>query len=107
MAARTNKIRHDEQTRLKIKTSQLINRLQNHALGECDMTSTQVRAAEIALKKVLPDLSESSVTHTHKRDAIDYSREDLQAYLAKPDSRDGSAGTVEEDGRGGQPDSVH
>jgi hypothetical protein len=57
MAARVNKIRHDDETRKKIKTSQLLNRLQNHALGECEMTATQIRAAEVCLKKVLPDLA--------------------------------------------------
>ena len=35
----------------------MLNRLQDHAFGDCEMSSTQVRAAEIALKKVLPDLS--------------------------------------------------
>jgi hypothetical protein len=29
----------------------LLDRLQGHALGMVDMTSTQVRAAEVALKK--------------------------------------------------------
>ena len=107
MAARINKIRHDEETRLKIKTSQLINRLQNHALGECEMTSTQVRAAEIALKKVLPDLSQSDVTHTHKRDATDYTRADIESLLAKSLGRDADAGMAEEGRRNPEPDSVH
>lgn len=68
MAARTNKVRHDENTRLKIKASQLANRLQDHALGLCEMTSTQVKAAEICLRKILPDLSqvESSSTVEHR-----------------------------------------
>lgn len=56
MAARLRK-RHDEQTRHKIQASQLINRLTNHALGEVEMSSTQVKAADILLKKRLPDLS--------------------------------------------------
>lgn len=34
----------------------LINRLMDHVLGEVEMTSTQVRAAEALLKKCLPDL---------------------------------------------------
>ena len=55
MAARITR-QHDEMTRRKIQTSQLINRLNNHAVGKCDMTNTQVRAAEVLLKKVLPDL---------------------------------------------------
>lgn len=58
MAARTNKIRHDENTRLKIQASQLINRLTGHANGTVDLSPTQVRAIEILLRKTLPDLSD-------------------------------------------------
>lgn len=46
-----------EEAREKIKTTQLINRLQDHALGTVEMTSTQVRAVEVLLKKRVPDLS--------------------------------------------------
>jgi len=60
MAARLDPA-HDERTRAKIQTSQLINRLLSHANGEVEMTSTQVRAAEILLKKTLPDLSSVEV----------------------------------------------
>ena len=41
----------------KIQASQLINRLESHALGECELTATQVRAIEVLLKKIIPDLS--------------------------------------------------
>ena len=58
MAARIKKIRDDENTRLKIKAAQLINRLTNHANGEIELTSTQVRSIEILLRKILPDLSD-------------------------------------------------
>jgi len=58
MAARTHRIRHDENTRLKIQAAQLINRLQDHATGKVDLTSTQVRAIEVLLRKTLPDLSD-------------------------------------------------
>jgi hypothetical protein len=34
-----------------VDVSALLDRLQHHALGTADMTSTQVRAAEVALKK--------------------------------------------------------
>src|SRR5258708_27115820 len=57
MAARRVKIRHDEETRAKIKTSQLINRLSDHALGKIDLLPTQVRAIQILLRKTLPDLA--------------------------------------------------
>ncbi len=58
MAARTRKIRHDENTRLKIKAAALINRLSDHANGKVDLSSTQVRAIEVLLRKILPDLSD-------------------------------------------------
>jgi hypothetical protein len=61
MAARKNKIRHDDETRAKIKASQLVNRLTDHALGNCEMSSTQVTAALGLLKKALPDLSSAEV----------------------------------------------
>lgn len=48
--------KHDERTRAKIQTSQLINRLMEHVNGTIEMTTTQVRAAEILLRKTLPDL---------------------------------------------------
>ena len=41
MAARLNK-RHQDSTRIKIKTSQLINRLQNHVDGEVELVSCHV-----------------------------------------------------------------
>lgn len=56
MAARLQ-LRHQDEARKKIKTSQLINRLTNHALGEIDLQPTQVKAIEILLRKTLPDLS--------------------------------------------------
>lgn len=59
MAARTKKIRHDEETRLKIQATQLVNRLQDHVFGKVELTPTQVRSAEILLKKTIPDLSSS------------------------------------------------
>jgi hypothetical protein len=62
MAARTRKVRHDENTRLKIQTSQLVNRLSDHVFGKVELTPAQVRSAEILLKKSLPDLS--SVQHS-------------------------------------------
>lgn len=69
MPQRTRKkLRHDEETRSKIQVALLIRRLQAFALGEdehdgkggrrpCIMDSAQIRAAEILLKKVLPDVT--------------------------------------------------
>lgn len=57
MAARMRKS-HQDDVRTKIQTSQLINRLTNHAFGELELNATQLRAIEILLKKSLPDLSQ-------------------------------------------------
>ena len=62
MPARVRKIRHDEDTRLRIKVGNIITRLQKHVDGEVDMSSTQLKAAEILLRKTLPDLT--SVEHS-------------------------------------------
>jgi hypothetical protein len=55
MAARLDP-RHDARTRAKIQTSQLINRLKDHVFGKVELSPTQVRAAEVLLRKSLPDL---------------------------------------------------
>ena len=105
MAARVNKIRHDDETRAKIQTSQLINRLQDHVFGQVDLKPTQVQSALGLLKKTIPDLSQSDVNHTVKRGAIDYSREELVAIL--DNARDGGGGIAETAGRSDEPDSLH
>lgn len=63
MAVR-KKLNHDDKTREKIQTTQLIKRLTNHALGELELNQSQVRAIEILLKKTLPDLQ--SIEQTTK-----------------------------------------
>ena len=55
MAARLNK-RTADQTRDHIKTSLLIKLVQEHALTGTDLEATRLKAAEMLLKKTLPDL---------------------------------------------------
>jgi hypothetical protein len=55
MAVR-KRLAHDQKTREKIQTSQLINRLTSHVLGEVDLSSSQVTAALGLIRKTLPDL---------------------------------------------------
>lgn len=50
MAARLNP-RNQESVKQKIQASQLVNRLQKHALGEIEMTPTQVDSAKFLLNK--------------------------------------------------------
>lgn len=69
----------DPKTREKIKTTQIINRLQKFALGEDDpcskpdedgnrkkveMSPAQVKAAHILLNKNMPDLTSSDINVT-------------------------------------------
>ena len=62
MAERLRK-RHQEEIRTKIQTSQLVNVLQNHALGlsENEISATRMKAIELLLKKSLPDLSSTEI----------------------------------------------
>ncbi|HXP67564.1 MAG TPA: hypothetical protein VN815_18940 [Steroidobacteraceae bacterium] len=58
MAARLRKT-HQADVRTKIQASQLLNVLQDHALGKiAELPATRLRAIEILLKKILPDLSQ-------------------------------------------------
>lgn len=83
MAARTRKPQHDERTREKIRTSQLLNRLHAYALSELDpqsnevvkLESGQVKAIEILLRKSMPDLQSVEggldLTHRKHEDALE------------------------------------
>jgi hypothetical protein len=62
MAERLRK-KHSEQIRTKIQTTQLINVLQNHALGLTEeIKPSRMKAIEILLKKALPDLQSTEIT---------------------------------------------
>lgn len=62
MAARIRKLKLTDTWREKIRVGMLLNHLRNHVLGRHEMTPTQVRAAEILLRKVLPD--QATVEHS-------------------------------------------
>lgn len=63
MAERLRK-KHQDEIRTKIQTSQLINVLQNHALGldSGELPPSRMKAAEVLLKKALPDLSSTELS---------------------------------------------
>jgi hypothetical protein len=62
MAARIRKT-HQDDVRAKIQASQLINVLQNHALGLTEeLPASRLKAIEILLRKTLPDLSQIQAT---------------------------------------------
>ena len=97
MAARTRKgtseIAWDENVRLKIKTSMLLNRLYDHVLDKCKLSITQIRSIEILLRKTLPDLSSIEMNITHKHEHTDWSDAELVAIV--DNSRNGGSRVID------------
>lgn len=56
MAARTNKPKHDDRTKERIRASQLLNRLNDFVNGKCELSPAQVQAAKIVIGKIIPDM---------------------------------------------------
>lgn len=61
--AKRIRLTHDEATRKRIQTTQLVKRLQDNALSEKEiMTQGQIASAKILLNKALPDLQSVEIT---------------------------------------------
>lgn len=83
MAARTLRPKHSDEVRSKIQASQLINRLSDHVNGKVELSSTQVKAAEILLKKSIPDLSSVEMTGKDGKDLFQHETDEaLSARIA-------------------------
>jgi len=50
-----------DEHRVKIQNSNILSHLLSHAVGERDMTTTQVTVGLALMKKVLPDLSSITI----------------------------------------------
>ena len=61
MAARSKKIVLTQNWKDKIQIAVIIDRLVKHVNDEIDMKPTQLKAAEILLKKVAPDLASTQI----------------------------------------------
>lgn len=85
--AKRKRIFHDENTRMKIQASQLINRLTNHVLGEIEMSNTQVSAALGLLKKTLPDLAAEHVTQGGEKSIEDW-LDELPEHSEAPEPKE-------------------
>src|SRR5271170_126148 len=89
--------------RQRIKTSHLVRVLQDHVFGTCELSATQLRAAECLLRKTLPD--QSSVAHTGSIDLVkpeELSDNDL-AHIATA----GSTRAIEAPGSEEEPSELH
>jgi hypothetical protein len=62
VAARKNKILHDDKTKRLIRASQLLNRLNSYANGEIELTQGQVQAARIVIGKEIGDIAVQKVS---------------------------------------------
>lgn len=78
--AKRHALEHSPLTRARIKTGMLIKRLSDHVEGKCELTATQVRAAEVLLRKKMPDLSTSHIEGTVVHSFVDF----LRAVNARP-----------------------
>ena len=83
MATRLN-LRHSETVRTKIQASQLINRLTNHALGEVELSQTQIAAIKILLDKSVPNLSAVAVANVDGPEQL----QNITVKLVGKDTRD-------------------
>ena len=61
MATQKKPLAHSADTRQKIQTTYLINRLTQHVKGEVALSPTQVNSIKILLDKSLPDLSDVKI----------------------------------------------
>jgi hypothetical protein len=77
---------HPEEVRQKIKTSQLVNRLNAFVNGEVELSTAQVTAALGLIRKTMPDLSamaHSGVIETTKPEELS---DDRLAHIAAASS---------------------
>lgn len=62
MAARIRKTKLTDEWKARIQAGVILDRLVKHVNGEIEMSSSQIKAADILLKKTVPDLARTEVT---------------------------------------------
>ena len=93
------KVSHSDMWRERIRGGVILRRLMDHVEGKIEMSSTQLKAAEILLRKVLPDLTsveyKGSIEHRH---VTEYTDAQLIAFLEQSHGRDSGRGLVAQEG---------
>lgn len=75
---------HSEQVRERIRAGWIVSRLHACVAGRIEMSAVQVRAAEVLLRKCLPDLHVAEINHNHvHHDARELSDALLQAIAGR------------------------
>lgn len=69
-----------DKVRERIKTGVIMDRLEKHMLGELELSQTQLKAAEILLRKTVPDLKAIE----HSGDAENPIRHSLDVNYVDP-----------------------
>ena len=97
------KVHHIEETRRRIRVSMLVTKLHDFIEGKVEMSMGQIRAAEILLRKAVPDLKQvehtGEIRHQHVSELTD---DQLLAIAAGR-----SAGIVDEAESEGESSGVH
>ena len=103
MATRLNK-RHSDSCRTRIKTSQLINRLQKHALGKLKiaMTDSQRDAAKFLISQTMAKPAQTIIQDITTRTAVELTDEQLADIATS-----GRTGTDSKTKRTQQPTRIH
>jgi hypothetical protein len=94
---------HPEEVREKIKTSQIINRLNLFVRGKISMAPHQVTAALGLLKKTMPDLTAVALSGHLEMTKADELADSLLAHIATG----GSAGATGQAPSPNEPSEVH
>jgi len=103
MAARKRTVKLGSEWRERIRVAKILERVEKHALGEVEMKTSELKAAEILLRKSLPDLA--SVEHTGElavKHLTEMDRDELLRIAAR-----GREGTVVEGRCEELPSDVH
>ena len=93
------KVSHSDMWRERIRCGVILRRMMDHVEGKIEMSSTQLKAAEILLRKVLPDLSsveyKGSLEHRH---VTEYTDAELIALLEQSHRRSSDRGLTAQEG---------
>jgi hypothetical protein len=79
-----------EEWKDKIKATQIMNRLEKCLNGEVELTAQQIKAADIILKKIVPDLGR--VEHTGDEEAPIHHDHKVTVELIKPNANPDTGG---------------
>jgi hypothetical protein len=102
MAARLNKWT-PEVVRQRIKTAHIVSRLQKHIRGTLELSTTQIKACEILLRKTLPD--QCSIAHSGTIETI--KAEELNDATLAHIASAGGTGITEAPGSQKEPSELH